>query len=206
MESTKIAARAQNCVFKAQQPVRWRKRQTALLWNVLSPSWRLCVAILNTYILTKEISQKPPRYHSYCVWLCTRGTSGGKRQHENMGGFFNSCYTVAIFYNICWFFSLNFCTAFAFTLWANLYLTPVLQSLYSTILWQTIIDLTVMLCALKINDKNPSKRVRLILITFRVSFFSQLSDLSNYFITIHVRHCVLISYEADLVLLQIICK
>lgn len=98
-------------------------------------------------------------------------------------------------------FSLSFCTAFAFTLWANVYLTP-----YSTILWQTIIDLTVMLSALKINDKNPSKTAWLILMTFQVRFLSQLSDLSSYFITIHVRLCVLISYGADFVLLQAICK
>lgn len=103
-------------------------------------------------------------------------------------------------------FSLSFYTAFAFTLWANLYLTPVLQSLYSTILWQTIIDLTVMLSALKINDKDPSKTVQLILITFQVRFLSQLSNFSSCFITIRVRHCMLISYAAGFVLLQTTCK
>lgn len=120
--------------------------------------------------------------------------------------FFLTAVTLLPYFTTSAGFSLSFCTAFAFTLWANLCLTPVLQSLYSTILWQTIIDLTVMLCALKINDKNPSKTARLISITFQVRFLSQVSDLSSYFITIHVRHCMLISYEADFVLLQTICK
>lgn len=119
------------------------------------------------------------------MWLCTRGTNGGTRQHKNI--LFFKAVTLLPYFTTSADFSLSFCTAFAFTLWANLYLTPVLQSLYSTILWQTIIDLTVMLSALKINDKNPSKTAWLILIIFQVRFLSQLSDLSSYFITIHVR-------------------
>lgn len=166
----------------------------------------VCDHFKHIYTLTKEIPHKT-WYSSFCVWSCTTGTSGGTRQHENMGFFsFLTAVPLLPYFTTSAGFSLSFCTAFAFTLWANLYLTPVLQSLYSTILWQTIIDLTVMLCALKINDKNPSKTVRLILITFQVRFLSQLSDLSSYFITIHVRHCMLISYGTDLVILKTICK
>jgi len=62
-----------------------------------------------------------------------------------------------------------------------------------------------MLSALKINayiGKKGSKTVWLILLTFQVRFLSQLSNLSSYFITIYMRHCMLISYSADFVLLQ----
>lgn len=192
--------------FGAQQPVRLRSSQPARVLGVLSPPWRLCVTILNTRKLTKVISPRTPRSHSCWMWSCTRGTSGGMRQHKNMFFFFLTAVTLLPYFTTSAGFSLSFCTAFAFTLRANLYLTPVLQSLYSTILWQTIIDLTVMLSALKINDKNPSKTVWLILITFQVRFLSQLSNLSSYFITLHVRRCVLISYAAGFVLLQTTCK